>query len=285
MPSVQLQQFQQQHQQHQTSPLQTPVIITSSTNGQKFARDSIIHKNDVFQFDDVDSVHTHDSLFVPHSSLESNDFDENSSAAEENLPLDQNNNTHHGNTKKKSSSKKSKAEQSKKDKYSGSRKSKLLANLISPLIRSNSSRIITQKPSESEILNGNGRPIEAALDDLNLSETTSLEKTSSFSRHLSSLKRLIVSKNGDGRSASNLNVALDRPSVNLALDEELLAADINVNCSKMNTISRNIDQDSPKNGDDKKTNGRRKKFLNLKLTNGKSKEVKVESKNLFFLQK
>lgn len=40
---------------------------------QKIARDSLIHKNDVFQFDDVESVHTHDSLLksTPQSSFES----------------------------------------------------------------------------------------------------------------------------------------------------------------------------------------------------------------------
>lgn len=46
---------------------------TSLTNTSRIKRESLIHKNDVFQFDDVDSVHTSDIYFktTPHSSFDS----------------------------------------------------------------------------------------------------------------------------------------------------------------------------------------------------------------------
>ena len=46
---------------------------TSLNNTSRIKRESLIHKNDVFQFDDVDSVHTSDIYFktTPHSSFDS----------------------------------------------------------------------------------------------------------------------------------------------------------------------------------------------------------------------
>jgi hypothetical protein len=304
MPSVH--QFQQPAEQTTTPTAllpPTPVIITCNPSGQKISRDSMIHKNDVFQFDDVDSVHTHDSLFVPHSSLESNDLDENEHSSDdgEEQRVDQNNNNQQQNGKKKSSSKKSKADRSKKDsKNSGSRKSKLLANFISPLIRSNSTKIVNKPAKDSSVNGGNNDAANGEHGGTRMSlippDTVSLEKSSSFSRHLSSLKRLIVSKNADGRSASNLNVAInasDRPSsARFVLEEEIapghLTVDVNLNGplvsngGKTRKVENDFDlesrNDEATNGDEKK-NGRKKKFLgNLTLTNGKGKDTKIESK-------
>ncbi len=67
------------HQYHPNNYLpngKTPATTTITIKPQKVARDSLIHKNDIFQFDDVDSVHTGDIYFkeTPQSSFESSDL-------------------------------------------------------------------------------------------------------------------------------------------------------------------------------------------------------------------
>ncbi len=49
---------QQQTNQHQQNMSSSPQIVINGTGTTKIARDSLIHKNDMFQFDDVESIQT-----------------------------------------------------------------------------------------------------------------------------------------------------------------------------------------------------------------------------------
>ena len=282
--------------------LNTPQIITSHHGSQKIARDSLIHKIDVFQFDDVDSVHTHDSLFLPHSSMESNEIDEYTYRSYS-IDLDPNNNTHSNVVNSKKKAKKQ------SDKNRDSMKSKLLANLITPLIRNNSTRVNASKTSANkESLQASvsskglvGMPLNDEANELIgtlsvqridesspvLVERSGLQKTSSFSRHLNSLKRLIAPSNGQShepKSVSNLNL-------HTAETESTRKDSSNVVHIKTNSLDReekvekngkleptsNKTNNGSQNNDEIKINGTKNNFLKLKFSNRKNKTNKVKN--------
>jgi hypothetical protein len=131
--------------------------IVSTPRSQKIARQSLIHKNDVFQFDDVDSVRTSDLYFksTPQSSFESEDTCKSSF----NDP----------NTK------------SKKNKdFTSSFKKK--TGFFRPLTGSTSSSKIKKSSTSTKIVESGDEP------------NNRLERSNTFTRHLSSLKRIFNSK-------------------------------------------------------------------------------------------
>ncbi|CAF0734485.1 unnamed protein product [Brachionus calyciflorus] len=142
-------------------PIQkTNVTIIDPTNGlnQKIARESLIHKNDVFQFDDVESVHTHDSLFrqTPQSSFELDDT-----------------------------------------RYEPSKAKKKLTSLITPLLRtvnqSQSSSINKPsnkvKPQRNPSFSSQNSSPKLIKKGEKTSSLISLERRNTFSKHLNSLKK------------------------------------------------------------------------------------------------
>lgn len=178
--------------------LATTTIITptSLNGGQKIARDSIIHKADVFQFDDVDSVHTHDSLYVPRSDEDDqpgiDDITYSSSEVDRAL-------------NSKIQQKKSSSKQNKKHKDSN-KKSKILSNLINPLIRNNSNKNTansTVKPAQESSLSVKFQ--EETTKPAEKLEVISMEKSKSISKHLNSLKRLLTTSSPSNSANTDIS--------------------------------------------------------------------------------
>lgn len=197
-----------------TSPSQPPITTTITMNSQKIARDSMIHKNDVFQFDDVDSIHTNDVYFklTPQSSsFESEStYQSNSISKTSNI-----NNNNDGLKDKKKSKKLKKAKQS-------------FANFITPIIRgvtNQDSKKPVRPQSVSSVastpnmaspstnkkhntLNSNGHiGVETASQINNSALTTdkkepSIERSNTFTKKLSSFKSLISSRNKNNSSSN-----------------------------------------------------------------------------------
>jgi hypothetical protein len=131
--------------------------IVSTPRSQKIARQSLIHKNDVFQFDDVDSVRTSDLYFksTPQSSFESEDTCKSS--------------LNNPNTKSKKN----------KDLTSSFKKK---TGFFRPLTGSTSSSKIKKSSTSTKIVESGDEP------------NNRLERSNTFTRHLSSLKRIFNSK-------------------------------------------------------------------------------------------
>lgn len=208
----------------------TTAHATAKPNGSRIKRESLIHKNDVFQFDDVDSVHTSDIYFknTPLSSFESSSDEtwKSKSASPR-----KNNSSHNNNNSKKSNN----PHTSKTQKHSNK-----LANFITPMFRSNSNSsniankslrpksiflsVSTESNSAPKIKKSNtnntissntGEVIKTKGNHSNLltnsSSVTSLEtgnvknQKKSLIRHFNSFKKLIKNKS-NLKSTPNLVV-------------------------------------------------------------------------------
>jgi len=142
--------------------------IISSPKSKKIARDTLIHKNDVFQFDDVESVKTSDMFFksTPQSSFESDD------------------------TYKSSLNQSTKLSRKNKGITSSFRKKNGLFA---------SSKM--KKSSTSSKIEG-----DLCADDINDQPKVKLERSNTFTRHLSSLRRIFISKQNSTKSISHTNL-------------------------------------------------------------------------------
>jgi hypothetical protein len=174
--------------------LNSPSIIITSNNSKKISRDSLIHKIDVFQFDDVDSIHTHDSLiYKVQSSFELDEEDDENldEEGEAGGYKEQKNKTKRNDKKHKKNYTDSSGNNSANNKTT----SKLIANFITPLIRKSS----TKRENHAKKMDEN---VQKNLN--RVSSGSSFDKTSNsaFSKHLSSLKRLIVKS--DVKSAASM---------------------------------------------------------------------------------
>ena len=133
----------------------TTTIISS----HKIARDSLIHKNDIFQFDDVDSVHTNDGLYfkgTPQSSFESDCTYKSNSISKS------------SNNRKNSSSNKNRTNK----KLSNAKQS--LANFITPIFRGVTSQ--------------NGHTVSTSKASQELKKPLRPQSVSSFSANISPAK-------------------------------------------------------------------------------------------------
>jgi hypothetical protein len=222
----------QQQQQQPPAPSNMPKIITPVMyQNEPIKRESLIHKNDVFQFDDVDSVHTADIYFkkTPVSSFDSSSFDVNDSWP---LKPKHNNATNNNNNKKITQ-----------------KHSNKLANFITPIFRSNSnsssfnilknnnnnnnnksartnSIFYSDPKTPNGTINGSGSKIKKSITNVNINDieknsTTSASLVSfgeeadnshqsskhfhkkSLQRHFNSFKKLIHSKTSQ-KSTPNL---------------------------------------------------------------------------------
>ncbi len=131
--------------------------IVSTPRSQKIARQSLTHKNDGFQFDDVDSVRTSDLYFksTPQSSFESEDTSKSS--------------LNNPNTRSKKN----------KDLTSSFKKK---TGFFRPSAGSTSSSKIKKSSTSIKI-------VESSVEPNNR-----LERSKTFARHLNSLKRIFNSK-------------------------------------------------------------------------------------------
>jgi hypothetical protein len=215
---------------------------TTTTTQQKIARDSLIHKNDVFQFDDVESVHTHDSLFhkhTPHSSFESDDTYKSSLNMDEDVRPNNHNHVQQRGPNIRLGKKQLPTNGPASGGGGNNNKltqsdNRLMTHLITPILRTvNGSgsnglhlnaknnagtgsfkatrksfrpeSISSNKSSTSPVNNNNNnnnmkKSVTSSIIESskkNITESvSSLDRRNTFSRHLSSLRRLINSKSG-----------------------------------------------------------------------------------------
>ena len=188
-----------------------PTPVTTVTKPPKISRDSLIHKNDVFQFDDVESVHTSDIYFksTPMSSFESDDTYRSSSIL--------------------GSSKNHKQLKDKKLKTSfitpifrgvntnglpNTVKAKKDKNLRPKSISSASSNISSKlkKSNTNNAINAHD-PSNNAYSNTNSTSVTSLDAKNSFSKHFNSLKRLINRTSSQSLFDKNNTLNVNSPIV------------------------------------------------------------------------
>ncbi len=204
-----------------TPPGQPSVTTTITINPQKIARDSLIHKNDVFQFDDVDSIHTNDVFFklTPQSSSLESESTYQSHSISKSSNINTNNNNNSGSHKKKKSKKLKKAKQS-------------FANFITPIIRgvtnqdskkslkpesissvastpNMESPSINKKYNTLNVVNGHAA-CETASQTNDSAKTvfkkeSSVERSYTFTKKLNSFKSLINSRNKNNSSSTNVS--------------------------------------------------------------------------------
>lgn len=201
--------------------------IVTSPRVQKIARDSLIHKNDVFQFDDVESVKTSDMFFksTPQSSFESDDTCKSS------VNLNQN-----GAKLKKN-----------KDLTSSFRKRNAFFASSTKLKKS----VTSNKIDSSEA------PVR-------------LERSNTFTRHLSSLRRIFNQSKQNVKSSSQTNIAIDTTNqiannkkfnnnnasvqsipviINATNNKKQLTISVNSNNKdEMNQVLNNINENQVTNG-------------------------------------
>lgn len=224
-PTVEINDFEKPYwnSDQNAAPISKTIV---SSPPKKISRDSLIHKNDIFTFDDVESIHTHYTPIrnIHNFSLESTStFDSSDMTG--------------SNSKKKSN------------------ESGFLKSLINPILRgvngSNSSSGISskkenviQKPQSISSFNKQNesnldKPIQAAAASAAASaaaivadSVTSLERKNTFSNRLSSLKKMIVSKHDLSGSKKNLNKETDqadnilKPKVTIQTSNSYLSANL-----------------------------------------------------------
>lgn len=264
--------------EHKNNPIHSVSSLAQNppVPNQKIARDSLIHKNDVFQFDDVESVHTHDSLFkqTPQSSFESDVFKPN------------------GVQNAKSFTKK-----------------KLVSQFISPLLRGvnghSSSNGSVKKSSKKQLspksissLASTSSPqgkksVPNIVEEKVKDDTASIDIGSALSRRLNSFRKLI----GPNRnSAQNLNtnsgkfLTVNADIVKSSSVELLPTQQTTVNTNLLDPnryISENINSTSVDNfkglKDHDGLKGKSKKLFNFKLTKSKKSHLGELTNKSFFL--
>jgi hypothetical protein len=203
---------QQQFQQQQQQQSQT-IITTIANNGQKIARDCLIHKNDVFQFDDVESVRTSDIYFksTPPSSLDSEGTNRSLSIQQPPPPPSASKSMLASSTKNVSSSTNA-TPKHKKEKISKKISNTLIGS--TKLKKSNTSNlVINQTTSKLSSLSLERTPppqqpssSSAADSGLGVSSHAA-SSTSEFTRRFSNLKRLLHPKSQTNSSSGNIKAA------------------------------------------------------------------------------
>lgn len=181
---------------------QAPKTIVASPQ-KKISRDSLIHKNDVFQFDDVESIHTH---YRPIRNTHNFSLDSGSTYDSSEMTSN--------NSKKKSN------------------ESGFLKSLISPILRGvngsntsghsskkenvlkkpQSTTSFVNKPLESPIhpkqdptTHSASNFLQTPIQAVNAESVTSLDRKNTFTNRINSLKKLITPKNDtSGGSKKNL---------------------------------------------------------------------------------
>jgi hypothetical protein len=228
-----------------SSPSQPPVTTTITINSQKIARDSLIHKNDVFQFDDVDSVHTNDVYFklTPQSSSFESESTYQSNSVSKSSNINKNTNNIGGSQNKKKSKKLKKAKQS-------------FANFITPIIRgvtnqdsnkpvrpqsvtsvaSTPNMTSSSNNNKHNTLNSNGHIAGDTASQINNSAITSdkkessIERSHTFTKKLNSFKSLISSRNKNN-SSSNISKITEKKSEDSTNSKDNHINNINKNSS------------------------------------------------------
>ncbi len=257
---------------------------------KKIARDSMIHKNDVFQFDDVESIVTSNIYFKKNFSFESDDTyksDENQNHKPQ--PILDNN-------------------------------KKLVPNFLTPIFRGvnangslkhtknhskvgpesisskNSSKNSKMKKSvtAAAIENNKHATTNTSPNDLsaNMTSATSLERSSTFTRHLSSFKKFIspketssdsLIKQSSTSSASQANQEnghsskeTNGESINVQPNQTVFNAQDSDSLSPSTCSINNKTQSNQHNSNDIATNGDRKRSKNLfkfKLNSKKKNKI------------
>ena len=144
------------------SPANVKLVVEG---GGKIARDSLIHKTDVFQFDDVESVQTNE-LFYRHSSIDSEDTCRSSPLLAASPPEE---------TKKTSKT------------------------YLMPFLRSSNSSSLKKKNKQQQsekLLSSSGSKLKKsvttnAIENPSQGGSSSLQRSGTFIKHFSSLRRLL----------------------------------------------------------------------------------------------